>query len=94
MLSSKDLESYIKVKEFMAMNGIKDIYAIAEMTGSELAPMIVKSEDGESRKFYTLASMSKFMDVSMSTMYYAYKNRRARTNRRVGGYKTFCIEWL
>ena len=35
MLSSKDSESYIKVKEFMTMNGIKDIYAIAKMTGSD-----------------------------------------------------------
>ena len=94
MLRSKDLESYIKVKEFMTMNNIKDIYTIAKMAGSELAPMIVKSEDGESRKFYTLASASKFMGVSMPMMYYAYKNRRVRVNRRVGGYKTFCIEWL
>ena len=31
MLSSKDLESYIKVKEFMAMDGIKNIYAIAKL---------------------------------------------------------------
>ena len=94
MLSSKDLESYIKVKEFMTMNGIKDIYAIAKMTGSRLAPMIVTSEDGETRKFYTLTFASKFMGVSMATMYYAYQNRRVRINRRVGGHKTFCIEWL
>ena len=94
MLSSKDLESYIKVKEFMTMNDIKDVYAIAEMTSSKLAPMIIKSKDGESRKFYTLASASKFMGISMSTMYYAYKNRRVRVNRRVGGCKTFCMEWL
>ena len=67
---------------------------IAKMTGSELAPMIVKSEVGESRKFYTLASVSKFMCVSMSMMYYAYKNHRVTVNRRVGGYKIFCIEWL
>ena len=94
MLRSKDLESYIKVKEFMEVNNVKGIYTIAKMTGSELAPMIAKSEDGESWKFYTLASMSKFMGVPMSTMYHAYKNRMARINRRVGGYKTFCIEWL
>ena len=94
MLSSKDLESYIKVKEFMTMNDIKDLYTIAKMTGSKLAPVIVRSENGESRKFYTLASASKFMGVSMAMMYYAYKNRRVRVNRRVGGCKTFCIEWL
>ena len=76
------------------MNGIKDIYAMAKMTGSELASMIVKSDNGESRKFYTLASAPKFMGVSMSMMYYAYKNHRVSVNRRVGGYKTFCIEWL
>ena len=76
------------------MNGIKDIYAIAKITGSKLAPVIVKSEDGESRKFYTLTSASKFMGISMPMMYYAYKNRKVRVNRRVGGYKTFHIEWL
>ena len=92
MLGSKDLESYIQVKEFMTMNGIKDIYPIGKITSSKLAPMIVKSEDGESRKFYTLTSASKFMGVSMPTMYYAYKNHRVRVNRRVGGCKTFCIE--
>ena len=40
----------MKVKEFMTMNGIKDIYMIAKMTGSELAPMVVKSQDGESSR--------------------------------------------
>ena len=59
MLRSKDLESYIQVKEFMVVNNVKDIYEIAKMTGSKLAPMIVASENGESRKFYTLASVSK-----------------------------------
>ena len=44
MLRSKDLKSYIKVKEFMVVNNVKDIYEIAKMTGSKLAPMIVKSE--------------------------------------------------
>ena len=59
MLRSKDLESYNKVKEFMVVNNVKDIYEIAKMTGSKLARMIVTSENGESRKFYTLASVSK-----------------------------------
>ena len=94
MLSSKNLESYIKVKEFMTVNNVKDIYAIAKMTGAKLAPVIVESENGITKKFYTLASVSKFMGVSMPTMYYAYKNHRVRVNRRVGGYKTFCIKWL
>ena len=67
---------------------------IAKMTGSELAPVIVTSENGESGKFYTSASASKFMGISMPMMYSAYKNCRVRVNRRVGGYKTFCIEWL
>ena len=90
MLRSKDLESYIKVKEFMTMNNIKDIYAIAKMTGSELALMIVKSEDGESRKFYTLASASKFIGIfTMATMYYAYKNLRARINTKLEDTKHF-----
>ena len=55
MLRSKDLESYINAKEFMTMNGIKDIYVIAKITVSKLAPVIVTSAIDESRKFYTLA---------------------------------------
>ena len=54
---------------------------IAKMTGSKLAPMIVWSENGETSKFYTLASASEFMGVSMVTMYYAYKDTRVKINR-------------
>ena len=54
---------------------------IAKMAGSKLAPMIIRSENGETCKFYTLASASKFMGVSMTMMYYAYKNPRVRINR-------------
>ena len=94
MVTLKDLESYIKVKEFMKDNCIEDINSIVEMTGAKLAPTISTSEDGESRKFYTLASGSKFMHVSMATMYYVHKNHRTRINRRVGGYKNLHIPWL
>ena len=63
MITSKDLESYVKVNEFMVDNNVKDVYDIAKMTGAKLALMIVESEDGESRKFYTLASAAKFVCV-------------------------------
>ena len=69
----------------MKDNCIEDINSIVEMTGAKLAPMVVKNEDGDTKKFYTLTSASKFIGVSMATMYYVHKNRRTRIARRVSG---------
>ena len=60
----------------MKDNCIEDINSIVEMTGAKLAPTVVESEDGETKKFYTLMSASKFIGVSMATMYYVHKKRR------------------
>ena len=83
MLSPKDLESYIKVKEFMEKNNIKNIDSSAKSL------TIVKDENGDERKFYSLSSAAKFIGVSIATMNYVYNNRRTRISRRVGGQKTF-----
>ena len=56
--------------------------------------MIVKDENGNERKFYSLSSAAKLIGVSFATMHYVHKNRRRRMSRRVGGQKTFKIEWL
>ena len=56
--------------------------------------IVITDEDGKERKFDSLYAAAKFMGVSMATMYYVRNNRRTRISRRVGGQKTFKIEWL
>ena len=66
----------------MKDNCIEDINSIVERTGAKLAPIFVESEDGETKKFHTLTSASKFIGVYMAMMYYVHKNRRTRINRK------------
>ena len=84
----KDIESYIKVKEYMEKNNVNDIDALANPL------MIVKDKNGNERKFCSLSSAAKFIGVSFATMHYVHKNRRTRIGKRVGGQKTFKIELL
>ena len=56
--------------------------------------MIIKDENEDGRKFYSLSSAAKFIGVSIATMNYVHNNRRTRISRRVGGQRTFKIEWL
>ena len=91
MITSKDIESYIIIKEFMEKNDIKEIDSIIKMIGLKVVHLIIETENGESKKCYSLKSASKFAGVSIATMYYAYNNHRSRINRRKGGDKTFCI---
>ena len=82
MLRLKDIESYVKVKEYMGKNNINDIDSLANSL------MIVKDENGNERKFYSLSSGAKFIGVSFAIMHYVHKNRRTRISKRVGGQKT------
>ena len=40
----------------MVKNNIKIIDLVAKMAGTKVAPMVVESDDGDERKFYTVAS--------------------------------------
>ena len=72
MLSPKDLEPYIKVEEFKKKNNLKNIDSLAKSL------MVVKDENGDERKFYSLSSAVKFIGVSIATMHYIYNNHRTR----------------
>ena len=93
MLTLKDLELYLKVKDFMKRSNIEEIDSIAKTIRSTI-PLIVESEDMKPMKFYSLASTSREMGVSMPVIYYAHKNRRSKITRRKGGLKIFYIKWL
>ena len=88
MLRPKDIKSYIKIKEYMEKNNVNDIDSLANSL------MIIKDENGNERKFYSLSSAAKFIGVSFATMHYIHKNCRTRISKRVGRQKTFKIEWL
>ena len=94
MLTLKDLESYLKVKDFMKKSDIKEIDSIIEIIEGRSIPLIVDSESMEPKKFYSLASVSREIGVSMPAVYYARKNKRSKMMRRKGGLKIFYIKWL
>ena len=75
MLRPKDMESYIKVKEYMEKNNVNDIDSL------DNSLMIVNVENGNERKFYSLSSAAKFIGVSFATMHYVHKNRRTSQNK-------------
>ena len=72
MLRPKDIESHIKVKEYMDKNNINDIDSLANSL------IIIKDENENERKFYSLSSAAKFIGVSFATMHYIHKNRRTK----------------
>ena len=94
MLTLKDLESYLKVKDFMKKSDIKEIDSTFEIFEGRSIPLIVESEGMEPRKFYSLASTSREIGVSMPAIHYAHKNRRSKITRRKGGLKILYIKWL
>ena len=81
MLRPKDIESYIEVKEYMEKNNVNNIDSLANFL------MIIKDENGNERKFFSLSSAAKFIGVSFATMHYIHKNCRTRISKRVGGQK-------
>ena len=88
MLRPKDIESYMKVNEHTEKKNVNNIYSLANSL------MIIKDENGNERKFYSLSSAAKFIGVSFATIQNVHKNRRTRISKKVGGQKTFEIEWL
>ena len=55
MLRPKDIESYIKVIEYMEKNNVNGVDSLANSL------MIVKEENRNERKFYSLSSAAKFI---------------------------------
>ena len=91
MLTLRDLETYLKVKDYMEE---KDITAeeIIESMDCEKVPLNV-SHDGITKKFYTLAFAARYMGVSLSTLRYAHSKKSSTVVRRKGGPNVFNLEW-
>ena len=94
MLTIKDLESYLKIKEFMRENNLNEIDVIESIKDTSYVPLIVESKGEEPKKFYCLAAAAGEIGVLWQIIYYAHINKKSRITRRKGGLKIFTITWL
>ena len=91
MLTLRDLETYLKVRDYMEENDIT-IDELIESMDCRKVPLKV-SHDGRTKKFYSLAFAARYMGVSLATVYYAYSKTSNTIVKRRGGSKAFYIEW-
>ena len=98
MITLKEFEVYLKVKEFIESNNLEESDVIPQINSegvvANYVPLIVESSDMEPKKFYLLSAAARGNGIPKQTIDYAYKNRKSRITRRKGGVKVFSIEWL
>ena len=73
MLTLRDLETYLKVKDYMEENDIS-IEELIESLDCKKVPLKV-SHDEITKKFYSLAFAARYMRVSLPALYYSYPRR-------------------
>ena len=90
MVKLKDLEAYIKVRDYMEENSV----TTEDMLGSLDRKFVQVTVDlnGVSKKFYSLYSAAKYMDVSLSTIRYSYSQKRDSIRKMKGEPKVFFVE--
>ena len=91
MLTLRNLETYLKVKDYMEENDIS-VEELIESMDCKKVPLKV-SHDGRTKKFYSLVFAAIYMGVSLPTLYYSYSKKSSTVVRRKGGPKVFNIEW-
>ena len=89
-ISWKDLETYLRIKEFIERNG----YEEADLIRATSTPLIIHSDDMEPNRYRCLSDAANDIKVSKQTLAYAYKNKRSLNTRRKGGAEVFYIKWL
>ena len=87
----RDLETYLKVKDYMEENDISTEELI-ESLDCKKVPLKV-SHDGITKKFYSLAFAPRYMRVSLPTLYYSYSKKSGTVVRRKDGPLVFKVEW-
>ena len=92
----KEFEAYLKVKEFMVKNDYDETNLRKKIRDSRSAriPLIIRSDDMESKEYERLKDAANDIKVSKETLICAYENRTTLITRRKGGVKVFYIEWL
>ena len=99
MITLKEYEIYLKVKAFIEAKGCDESALILRLIKGvgiipAYVPLIIKSNDMEPTKYYSLSAAARGCGLLKQTMVYAYRNRCTRITGRKGGSKVFRIEWL
>ena len=99
MIALKEYEIYLKVKAFIETENCDKNELIPKLVNGigiipAYVPLIIKSDNMEPTKYYSLPAAAKGCGVSKQTIVYAYRNRCTRIVRRKGGTKEFRTEWL
>ena len=81
MVTLKEYEAYLKVKRFI--DGHDESEIISRLMGdNKYVPLIIKSDDADSIKYYSTSAAAKDCGVTKRTLDYAHRNRRTRIVRR------------
>ena len=91
MIRASNLNSYVKVKEYIAKNNVTlmDLYDSVDKGSIHLKV----TADCVTKELYTLADAARYMAVSSATMSYANARKNETIRRRKGGVKVFYIDW-
>ena len=75
MVTLKECEAYLKVKRFI--DGHNESEIISRLMGdNKYVPLIIKSDDASSIKYYSTSAAAKHFGVTKQTLDYAHRNRR------------------
>ena len=91
MLTLKELEGYIKVKDYIEENNVK-IEDLLESINTKCVHITVES-NGVSKKFYSLASAAHYMNLSLATIYHTHAKKRDTIRKMKGETKVFYLKW-
>ena len=91
MVSLNNLQTYIKVKDYIEENGII-IEDLLRSFDDKVIPVMV-SRDGVSKKFYSLYSAAKYMDVSLANVKYSHCKEKDTVRKRKGDPKVYYVKW-
>ena len=90
MVSLNDLQTYIKVKDYIEENDIT-IEDLLRSFDDKVIPVMV-SRDGISKKFYSLHSAAKHMGVSLARVKYSKSKGRRYSKEEERGSKSLLCE--
>ena len=93
-ITRKELEMYLRVKEFMEKNGYDEFDLRREVRGKipTRIPPIIHSDDMEPKEYERLTVAANDIKVPRESLIYAYENRRQLITRRKG--EVVLLHWV
>ena len=89
MITLKEYEIYLKVKQFIETENYKENDIIPKLTNGigiipTYVPLIMESDNMEPTKYYSLSAAAGGCGILKQTIVYAYRNRCMRIAGRKG----------